>query len=719
MALYAALALVVLTALTAVPGYAASTAPANAAPANAVPLKLASADPGTSVLTLTSLSPAVIRPGDALTVTGTVTARTSALTAPLVRLVVSGTPIVSRPDVTAWATSTAFLAGTEVGRTQLGAPVAVGQSVPFTVSVPAGTLSLTRAWGSIPLALQVRDTASNTSEVLRTFVGWQRRVEYVPISVAVVVPVTLSPNAALYDTDAAKRTAAWRSELAPGGRVQNLLDGTDADGPTGPVPVTWAVDPAVLGTSRGATSLAADDPLVPVVSPVVTRLSTGVARHSIWALPYADTDLAATIRSSPNDPTVHAQVAASTALGSALGVPVTTGVAWPTDGSLAAGREDGLRAAYQGVGLDSDVVSSSALPVSNGYAGQAPRRSPGGLPLLAWDDELSRLAARTANPADGALATQELVAETGTILGESPGVARSFLLALPRGVDPDPASLRGMLTTLAATPWVRVVGTDQLRQTAATQTPVANASAGTWTSAGEPRVDAAKLARIDTERHTANEIATILGTGGAALGEQWTAMLDQLTSTRWRTGPAQLAALETQVTQATAAATSGIHVADQTINFLADEGTLQVTVVNDLPVAVDGVRLLLGPTNPRLVIVAQPEPLTIGPGSRAVVQVRARAVSAGLVPVNTSLTTRDGTVIGTSSAILVRANPPGTGFYVIAGIVVGLVLLLGIVRTLRGPRRAPPAIRPLSQMGSEGAPSAAAPPPVSSDRPVR
>ena len=134
-------------------------------------------------------------------------------------------------------------------------------------------------------------------------------------------------------------------------------------------------------------------------------------------------------------------------------------------------------------------------------------------------------------------------------------------------------------------------------------------------------------------------------------------------------------------------ATRGISVAPQTTNFLADEGTLQVTVVNDLGVEVDGVRLLLNPTNPRLRIVSQPEPIQIAANSKAVVPVRAEALAAGLVPVNATLTTSDGTPIGVPGTITVRANPPGYLFYIVGGAIVALVLVFGIVRSLRRSRK--------------------------------
>jgi hypothetical protein len=675
----------------------------------------------TAVLALGSITPPVAGPGVTLTVTGSVVARTARLADPTVRVVLGATTVASRASVESWAASNTAPGGLEVGNVRVGRPVDPGSSAAFTITIPPGRFQLNRTFGIIPIAIQVRDAASSTSEYTHTFVGWQRTKQYEPVRLAMVAPVTLSPSAALFDTDPATRTKEWTSELAPDARINRILDGTDADGPTGPVPVTWAIDPGVLGSDPTAGSVPAN-PLVPIVAPLVTRLATGAGRHTLWALPQADPDLAATVAANPRDPTVTAEITASTNLSRELGVGVTPGIAWPVDGSFEASREAGLRQAYEGIGLQAVVGSSSALPATSGFTGQAPRRTGSGLTLLAWDDVLSRLSTQTTTPAEGALTTQRFVAETAAILGESPGVARTFLVAMPRTVNPDVGALRQMLGTLAQTPWVQFVGTGELQQQAAAQDPVASTSKGSWDVGAEPQVDTARLTRITDQRRTTGEIATVLGANGEAYKNQLWTMLDQLPSVRWRADPAERDRLDGLVSEAATAATRGISVQPQTTNFLADEGTLQVTVVNELAVPVDGVRLVLNPTNPRLRIVSQPGPVQIAAGSKAVVPVQAEALAAGLVTVNATLTTGDGTPIGVPGSITVRANPPGYLFYIVGGAIVALILVLGIIRTLRrsrnGDRRpaaTPPPAPPAQALDPEDPNVAPASPPPAHD----
>src|SRR5690606_15026658 len=124
----------------------------------------------------------------------------------------------------------------------------------------------------------------------------------------------------------------------------------------------------------------------------------------------------------------------------------------------------------------------------------------------------------------------------------------------------------------------------------------------------------------------------------------------------------------------------GVRINPTTINFLADEGLIQLTVSNDLPVEVSNLRITLTPGNPRLRVVQQPEPVTVGPGSRATVQFRARALAAGEVEVRTTMTTPDGTPVGRPEVMQVRVQPTGAWIYWVLGSVAGIILVLGLWR---------------------------------------
>ncbi|MEO9151307.1 MAG: DUF6049 family protein [Lapillicoccus sp.] len=647
-----------------------------------------------AVVTITAVTPSVVvatggvTPRTPVTVTGTITPRTTALSNPTVRLVRGNDPLASRDAVRAWAADTSVPAGRLLAESPLPETVGVGASIAFTLSVPANRVGSTPAWGALPLAVVVEDATTRVSG--RTFLGWQNRKEYEPLSVAVVAPITLSARAELFSSSDAIRTAAWREELAPASRLNRVLRGTEASA----VPVTWAIDPAVLGRDRRSAAQVAADPVTPVIAPLVTALLGAAARHPIWALPYADPDVAATVAASPSDPTVADEISRSGALATRLGsATVTTGVAWPVDGGLDAAREKGLETAY-GPALRGALVSSSALPVTDGFSTTATARSAAGLPLLAWDDELSRLTLATQTRAGAAAMTQEFIAETAALLGESPGVNRSVVVAMPRTIDPDPVALATFLTAVGSVPWLSFTTADALLEESSGR-PEVTTAAGT-SIVGAPQVDAAALRRVAALRPTIDKIAAVVPRG-ADYRVEWNDTLDQLTSSRWRQRPGGVATLSAAAESAGLNATQGIRVSAQTTNFLADEGVLQVTVINDLDVPVQNLRLVLSPGNPRMRVLQQPEPVSIGSHSRATVFVRMRAIAAGLVPITATLTTLDGTSVGGSADLLVRANPPSAAFYLVLGGVAGVVLLVGLGRALRGAigrRRAGPVARP-------------------------
>jgi hypothetical protein len=206
-------------------------------------------------------------------------------------------------------------------------------------------------------------------------------------------------------------------------------------------------------------------------------------------------------------------------------------------------------------------------------------------------------------------------------------------------------------------------------------------------AAPPPTLTTARLSQMTTQRATMLSVSEVLEDGevfAATYGE----LLDELASARWRWNRAGWTALGAAVSADITAATRAIRVVSRSVNLLAEQGTLQVTVVNGLDYVVDDIRLKLVPNNPRIQIVEQPGPITIEPGSRAIVPVQVAAVAAGRAEINAYLTTADGTIIGTPAAIKVQANPLDATIYWVGGVLAGIVLIAGIARTvLKGTSR--------------------------------
>jgi hypothetical protein len=553
---------------------------------------------------------------------------------------------------------------------------------------------------------------------------------YEPLSIAWLVPLTLDPDPALHGADSAARTAAWAKAIGPGSRLDRLITATDS------TKVTWAIDPAVLGppptpepvplSTAPAPAPSASkppapgsatppDPVTEATNTLASRLKAAAPRHTLWSLPYADPDVAALLPLTSGDRALAALVSHPSTLDVAVG-PVRTDVAWPVEGALTAEREAQLRRAFSSQGLTAGVTSASTLTSPGGQTGNASRKSSGGLALLAYDEALSRTFTQTSSPATGAVAIQQFLADSLALLGERPGTPnRSVLVAAPRTFAGDPTVLDSFFTAIARAPWLTPTTTEQLLTASGGATPEVSAL-GTTGSAITPAAPTASSTTSPIAPETLSpgsspltsaNLRAIPGTLSAITGissirddgrpfqVRWADAQDQLLSTRWRGDPGGPAAISAATKAAIMAVSGGVRVAPSSVNFFADQGVLQVTVVNDLAVPVHDVHLRLTPAQPRLRIEQQPPPLKIGAKSRTNVPLDVTAIAAGLVPIEAVLTTPNGTPLGQNAHVNVRVQPTSTWIYWVLVGLASVALVLGIYRSLR--RGSTRASRPTAQ----------------------
>jgi hypothetical protein len=697
-----------LAALGMPPASAAAT-PATATPATATTatattatatVTIPRADPSGDRITLTAVSPAVLRPGDTLLVTGTIDVTSTAADGipTTVRLVRGRSSLTSRADVDEWSAATGAVSGTELGRQPLD-PAAPRNAIPFQFTVPADQVRPGRAYGVSPIAVDVVTAKGTSVSALRTFVGWQRSADYEALSLAWLLPVTLAPDTALTADDPTARTAAWTKQVGAGSRLAALLRATASQ------TVGYAVDPAVLGPSGRTPAQDAADPASAVRSAFSMSLSAASATHPVFALPQNDPDLAA-LTAPDLGPTLSP--AASQLLAEAVGqstrltdAAVTTRgtLAWPADGALPSGREAALRAAYASR-LDAILVSTQVTDPSARLTPPALGVAPLGTTVLRWDDRLGALLARLKTPREAVLAAQEFVAQTAALLAERPSISRTILAVPPRGFDAglDADLVSTFFDATKQVPWLRTVGVDSAMlpgrgldsapplptdAPASRVTPTDPASAA---ASNGPAAGRSLLARVFQQRSVIDQLSSVLAQGSPTIAA-WSDLPGQAASTRWRTDPAGREALLAGLEQSTATVSNGLMVIPQTTNFLADEGVMQLTVVNSLDEPVRGLRAVLAPGNGRIVVVDPGAPVDIAANAKATVSVRLAVLAQGLVPVNAWLTTADGTRIGAVQQLTIRAAPPGAWLYIGMSVLFGLILIAGIVRAVRRPPR--------------------------------
>jgi Family of unknown function (DUF6049) len=670
-------------------------------------------------VSLSTITPTVAVPNKAITITGSVrNAGSVAIASPVALAFIGNSPLTSRRDVSDWATSTSGQPVAEVARTSLGTTLAPGSVARFSLRIPATAISIPESFAVLPLLVDVFGTTPAATQELgdvHTFLPALAAIKaYEPLSIAWLVPLTLDPDPALLGIDSPARTAAWTKAIGPGSRLDRLIQGTEDTN------VTWAIDPAVLGpqtpTAVNAStsphpapsasnlptpnSTPTPDPVTEATTALAKRLKAVAPRHTLWSLPYADPDLATLLPFASGNRLLTALISHPSPLDVAVG-PARTDIAWPVEGTLTTQSEAGLRRAFASTGLSATVTSASTLAQPNGYTGDASRKSSDGLPLLAYDEALSRTLAQTSSKTTGAITIQRFLADSMALLGERPGTLnRSVLVAEPRTFAGDPTVLRSLFAAVAQAPWLIPTTTEALLAASEKLAPEAP-SVGLTGSAGSPTASPTNSPIVSdplspgTSSLTAAQLGTIPSTLSAISGiasilddpklfaERWTDAQDQMLSARWRGHPEGLTAIGAATTAAIRTVSRNVSVSPSSVNFFADRGVLQVTVVNSLLVPIHDVHLTLTPAQPRLRIEQQPGPLKIGARSRTNVPLQVTSIAAGLVRIEAVLTTPNGTPLGQNALVEVRVQPTSTWIFWVLGGLASMVLVLGIYRSLR------------------------------------
>jgi Family of unknown function (DUF6049) len=662
-------------------------APAAADPA--VPVAASATSATDLTVQLTSVSPAVVTPGAPVVVDGVVRNEgATAVTAPTVRAVL-GTMEATRPAVRAWAQATGPAQGAVVGTVRASSAVPPGGTAAFRLRLTGLAERGLTTYGALPLSIEVDGSS------VRTFAGYQRLKQYVPVSIAWAVPLTLDPDPNLFGATGDTRETAWAQALDPTARLHRVIDATED------APVTWAVDPTLTpGLLPDPVDTGAPGSRERTLRTTTqSRIATLAGSHGPWVLPDTDADLAAVAGQESAQGLMRGLVERSAEVAESLGGRAD--IAWPADGAYTTPREAALRRLFRVPALAGQVTSASTRATTvEGATPGAVQRSQSGLALLAYDDALSALLARTTTGPEAVLSAQQFVAESAALLNELPGTTgRSVLVAAPRSFNPDPQAAARFLTTVGAIPWLTPQTTDQQLTAARRALPSAAAAPVTRPTVAPasppPVLTAARIRQLEATVRTVRGVAQIRDDGEAFAGT-WTRAAEQLASTRWRTAPTTWNTLSGRVQAAAAQTTTAVKVSASTVNFLADSGRLQITVTNALDVPVENVKLTVEASRPLLRIDSQPAVLRIGPRSQTTVNVSVTAVAAGAVPLRTTLTTPDGTIVGQGADVQVRVTPTGSWIYWALGGVAGIVIALGIVRSMRQrPRNrllsAPPA----------------------------
>jgi Family of unknown function (DUF6049) len=674
-------------------------------------------------ITILSVSPQVGRPGQRVTVTGTVSNPT--------------TSPVSGLAVTLWSSTARFTTRSEMasyaaGNLQVDAPVAgavtllprslaPGTTERWTVTARPANLHLTQ-FGVYPLAAQVTTTTTGQPlDAQRTFLPfWPGSAHRAGLAqrekLAWVWPLIAQPQ---QQACAALLTDDLASSVAATGRLGRLL--ADGSAPAASsADLTWAIDPSLVDSATtmklsyqvGGTPTcagAASKRASAAARAWLGRLASVTARQDFFTTPYADVDASALTHAGLGSDLTRAYGYGRTTAQKLLGgVQRPAGrfgqIAWPTAGIADYTVLSSLAA--HGIGtviLDSSLMPP-ALPV--GYTPSAITTTPdgvdAGLHVALADSALSQLladapTASASRPAAGSFATeQRFLAETAMIAAEQPRLPRTVVVTPPRQWNPAPGLASQLLAETMSAPWLRPASLASLVAAGPGAGQVArHAPPHRETGHGELRKSLlrklkgvengirlqASMLRESSDTYLASAVATV-------------------ESSAWRGDPAQPRALLGRITGYLDAQLRQVRIVGTGQDTLTGKsGSVPVSINNKLDHSVT-VKLRVWAPSGRITIdlPAKPE-VVIGPHQQRTVAVRVHAAVAGSTLLKLQLfAPNDQPLPGTRAQLTVDATHFGSTATVIIAVAAAVFVITAAARAVRRRNR--------TGVTSEGGPGA-------------
>lgn len=578
--------------------------------------------------------------------------------------------------------------------------LAPGESAPYTVRAPRAELGISGQPGVYWFNIQVLGTNSDGRDGVsdgraRSFLSLlAAKPAPTPVPTTVVVPFR---RATLHEADGSlSGEEEWATDLAPGGRLANLLSFVEG---AGAAPVTLLVDPAILdavaqvaagnpprllgdttpeddeGDGDGDAGDEGAEPEQPTSDDLddadreraaawLTRFRAVAGLHTVLGLPYGDQDLAAAAR---HDASLHETAREQSADAfDAHGVAATPAVV-PPSGLLS-------DAALSLAGTDATILlSDAALPEEYADDPLPPAAVEfAGRSVGIYDDGVPSGGPGPNERRDPVALRQRILADA--VVRSLSGDPRPLVVNLPADFDPGVASaqffpgLDRPFVVLGADPIPAGTDLPEVEQLTYPQRQAERELPSTSFAAARGLARAGGvLDGLLPQNDTVGTVATreaLSTTSYAVRDDPYTAAASALAGTRW---------LDTRLQAVTITAPEFVILA-------SDNGPFAVTVRNglDQPIRIR----ILAHSSDQLVIKA-PALIELGPGARQTVNLSAQARSIGVHPVRLVATDEEGRALGASEETSVRSNQVGRIIWVVMGTGVGILFLAIAVRLTR------------------------------------
>lgn len=682
-------------------------------------------------VSMDSMSPPVIPANGTVTVTGEITNTSEEVWRDLnVYLLTSAAPIRASTDLAAASrTDPASEIGDRLTAAELYDPLGdlqPGSSAGYTLSVNRTDLQITGAPGVYWLGVHVlgangdgRDTIADGRA--RTFVPLMD-ADGPETSLALVMPIRADVQRR---TDGRlRRLSDWQRMLEPEGRLDRLLQLSET---ARQQRLTWILDPAVLDAVRtvaednpsrravrqrggrqdtgaggagddtedqqsgadptGSPSEEGDDagepaedsagaaqspelsPQAKVAAKWLRSFRRQSAEHTVLTVPYGDLDVASVLRRGFVDLYEEATDLSAETM-EAEGIEARPVIA-PSNGYLP-------RVAFPRLTPDQDaLLSQRAVPgAPNPVVLFGQHR-------ILLEDTSTQAGGPSPTPPFRALALRQRILAEAAVHALSADREEPLVVSTPQSWNPASDWRSAKFFAGLRLPWLRSVDLPTAAVTGAASNP---AERDFEVTPVYPR--AARRAELPRRNALAAERLDRTGKIYANLLSQ-DDTVDELVSRSAmlavgapaRERPKLAARVARATTARIRAAMARVHIEGPSfVTMSSEEGTLAITLVNDLdePVTV-GVKAV---TTTNDLEIPSPDPVSLGPGQRASVKLRANASDIGVHPVSLVPTNGDGQALGNPVRFNVRTSQVGLVIWAVMGVGAGVLFVTIAVRLL-------------------------------------
>ena len=705
-----------LAGAVAVPAAAllALACPPLASPALASPALASTAQAGTASVVIDSMTPQTARPGDTVTVSGTVSNRTSQTEAGLVvYLMSSAARFTTRDQMDGYLSQSGSPSLEAVGNPfPIAASLRPGATAQWHASFEVNNVGITE-FGVYPVSAELNDQAGDvlgTDQTLLPFwPGQQAAGLQRPLAISWVWPLIDQPHHQVCTTAdnatvSALTSNALAASLSPGGRLSDLLTAgqahADAD-------LTWVVDPALLsdvaamtrpyraGSGLGCIGVTAE-PASKAAATWLAGLQGITAVQPTVITPYANVDVSALVHHGFEAGLTRAYTAGRTVADDVLHGSFGPSIALPAGGTADLSVLTNLAASQD---INTVVLNSSQLPPASTSvfepddAVTSVRAAGTTITVLLADSVLTNVlqagGSSPGTPATQFAVSQRFLAETAMIAAEAPDSDRSVVVEPPESWSPSAALADQLLSETVNTPWLTPTPLGNLARIADSDRGIARQPlAGSAVNPAElsPRY----LETVAAAEASLSTYEAMLDRPSAAYLQSLNQALTAAESAAWRGG----------------GAAQGVALADGLSAYLADQvgkvtiitapqvqmggasGPVPVSIQNgsSLPIQVKlAARVINGPGRTSQLTIGNIQKLiTVPPKQTVTVRLPVSSAPPGSTEIKLSLTTANGAPLPVQTvSFTILSTRYGRAILFLIAAAIGVLVLTSVYRGVR------------------------------------